>query len=136
MNDSLCVRRGKSFRHRHRDLHRLPPRQCVPPNPLAERFSFQQFSNGVRYAVIATKIMDTQNIGMRQGRNGFRFALKSRQGLRIVGQPLRQHFYRNLPVERGVDRPIDLAHPSGAKEGDDLVRSEACSSREAHSLLD
>ena len=58
---------------------------------------------------------------------GDRPGLASEPGaeLRIVGERARQHLDRDGPIQPRVGGPIDLAHPTGADGGADLIRAQA-----------
>jgi len=62
----------------------------------------------------------------------FGLALKPRQTLGVACKRVRQDFDRHVALQSRVARAVDLAHPSGADEGEDLVNAEANAGREAH----
>ena len=62
-------------------------------------------------------------------RNRLRLALESRPPIRTSR---RQHFDGDGAIESGVTRLVDLAHPSGPKSGDNLIRTEAGSRSQGH----
>ena len=69
---------------------------------------------------------------MRQRGDRLGLALEARERRRIGGQVRGQDLDRDLAVECLVARAIDLAHPSRAERGDDLVLSERCAAGECH----
>ena len=69
---------------------------------------------------------------MGQRRHGLRLALESGKPLRIRREGLRQHLNRDVAIELGIARPIDLAHSPGADEREDLVRAEASTRLKRH----
>ena len=71
---------------------------------------------------------------MRQRCHGARFLLEPPQAIGIGAGSLRQHLDRDVAPEAGVTGAVDLAHATGAKRGDDLVRSKATSSVERHEM--
>jgi hypothetical protein len=69
---------------------------------------------------------------VRERGDRFRFALESQERRRAVGETRRQYFDRDVPIELGIARAIDLAHPAGADGAEDLVRTEPGSDRQRH----
>src|SRR5947208_2878948 len=59
-------------------------------------------------------------------------ALEPREAIRIASDALREHLDRHVAAESGVASTIDLAHPTGAEQGDDLVLAEARSRGNRH----
>ena len=54
-----------------------------------------------------------------------RLALEPGDPVRIGGERVGQDLDGDVAIEPRVTRPIDFAHPAGAKGGDDLVRTNA-----------
>ena len=50
----------------------------------------------------------------------------------VVGEGLRQDLDRHVPSEPRVAGAVDLAHPAGADQAEDLVGAEPCAGREWH----
>ena len=67
---------------------------------------------------------------MIERREHLRFAAEPRQSIRIAGQERRQDFQRDVAIELGVARAIDLAHTPGAERGEDLIRAESSAGRQ------
>ena len=61
---------------------------------------------------------------MIQSRGRQRFLLESSETAVIVSDAFRQHFDRDVAIEAGIARAIDLAHPACAKQRKDLVGAE------------
>jgi hypothetical protein len=53
----------------------------------------------------------------------------------VPRQSVRQHFDRDLTVEPRVLGTVHFAHSARANRGKDLIRTQACSSRERHCAL-
>ena len=62
---------------------------------------------------------------MVQRREHFRFALESREPIRVAGQGVWQDLDRDLAIQLRVARAIDLAHPADADRRNDLIGTEA-----------
>ena len=56
-----------------------------------------------------------------------RFALEPRQALFVLGEFSRKDFDRDLALQPGVGRAVDLPHAAFAQLGGDLVGAEALS---------
>jgi len=52
-------------------------------------------------------------------------ALKASQALRVVGERVGKELQRDVAVQLGIARTVDLPHPAFADESGDLVRAEA-----------
>ena len=65
-----------------------------------------------------------------------RFALESREPIRVVGERVGQDFQRDVAFELRVARAIDLAHASGADGGDDFIRAETRAGSEGQGCRD
>ena len=59
-----------------------------------------------------------------EGRERFQLPLESRQTIGITGQRLGQDLERDLSIELGVARAIDLAHTPGPERAENLVRAD------------
>ena len=53
-----------------------------------------------------------------------RFTCEAREAFRIVRETVRQDFQRDVAPELRVARPVDLAHPAGAEQRQNLVGAE------------
>ena len=54
-----------------------------------------------------------------------RFAVKSRDAIRVSRQRLGKNLEGDVAIEPGVPRQIDFAHTAGPHRGHDRVRAEA-----------
>ena len=69
---------------------------------------------------------------MIQRRGSPRFLLEALQAFRIGGERGRQHFDGHVAAEPRVARAVDLAHPAGANEREDIVGAEASAGSQGH----
>jgi len=69
---------------------------------------------------------------MIQVRRGLRLADQPLTRGRISGRVWRQHLEGNCAVQPRIAGAIDLAHPAGANQADNLVRADRCSRLEGH----
>jgi len=79
--------------------------------------------------------VDLRDVRVIQRGERLRFAFESRQSIRIVGERVGKNLQRDVTIEFRVPRAIDLAHPTRAERGDDLVGSEARAWRKPHRLV-
>ena len=59
-----------------------------------------------------------------------RLAIEPREPLGVVRDRRQQHLDRDVAIQLGIARAIDLTHAARAEHGDDLVRSEAAADGE------
>ena len=64
-------------------------------------------------------------MGMIQRGERLRFALETRQAIRVRGERVRQHLDRDLAAEAGVGGAVHLAHAAFADLRGDFVDAEA-----------
>ena len=69
--------------------------------------------------------VDVGDIRMIQRRQRLRFTLESREPLGVVGEGVGQDLERDVALQPGVGRAIDLAHAPGTERGDDLIKADA-----------
>ena len=60
------------------------------------------------------------------------FARESGQAIGVVRKRIRQDLQRDIAIELGVARAIDLAHAAGPKGREDLVGTKAITGGQAH----
>jgi hypothetical protein len=77
-------------------------------------------------------IVELADVRMVQSRNRTRFLLEPSESIAIERERLGQHFDGNVASKARIPRPIDLAHPAGAQQGDDFKRSEPGARGERH----
>ena len=64
-----------------------------------------------------------------------RLALEAREPIGIEDESFGQDFQRDVAIESGVSRSIDLAHATRAERGNDLVRPESSAGSKGHGQL-
>ena len=73
---------------------------------------------------------------MLEPRDRLRFAQKSSTRVRVARKMLEQYLDGDCAAEPRVASFVDLAHPAGADERDNLVVTQAFASRERHVVGD
>src|SRR5437667_5674831 len=124
MHDPVRVRTRQSVGHRRSDLHRFSPRQLLSREPVRERLSAQQLHHRERDAVLSSKVVNGQDVRVRERRNRLRLLFEPVQRFRIVRGSLGHDLDRYLAPEPRVARPVNFAHSSRAERRNDLIRSE------------
>ena len=121
MDDALGMRRRQPVGNRRRNLDRLAPRQRTPSRSAREGCAFEQLHHGERNAIGDGELVDRQDAGVGERRDGARFGLEARAHQRIGRDVRRHHLQRHFAPEPGIPCPIDDAHPARADGGLDLV---------------
>jgi len=112
VNNPLLVRRGETQGDLSGDLDRLTLRQGPRGEPLSQRLPVEQLHDGVHLAVGVTKLVDREDVRVREGRDGFRLALETRERGRIGRNGLGEDLDRHLAAQARVPRPVDFPHPA------------------------
>ncbi len=121
VHDSLVVRRGETRRDLSADLRGLAGREGSGREPLAQRLPLQEFHHGEGRALVDAEIMDGEDIRMGERGHCLRFALESIDPVGILGEGGCDDLQSDIALQPGIAGSVDLAHPAGAKEADDLV---------------
>ncbi len=129
VDDAGAVCGRECVRHRRCHLERLRPRQWPAGQAGAQGLALEQLGDEVDVPTLLPDVMDGQNAGMRQRRDGARLTRQPGDGVGIVAQMGREDLDRDVAPEPRVVRTIDLAHAARAEERDDPVRAEGRASR-------
>jgi len=71
---------------------------------------------------------------MIQGRECFRFTLKSTQAFFVLGKVFRQNLDRHVAIQARVHGQINLTHGPGAKGSEDLIEGKRLACGQAHGV--
>ena len=132
MDDALRMCGCQPLGEGRRNLDGLDPGKPRLCEPLPQRLPLEQLSDGVGDALIGTKVVDGEDVRMRQGGHRLRFALEPFERVAVVRQMLGEHLDGDVAVESRVVSPVDFAHSTGADECDDLVGPEHRAESERH----
>jgi hypothetical protein len=102
---------------------------------LSQRRALEQLHHGVGGAVDDTEIEDREDVRVGQRSDHLCFAFEPRERGPILGELRRQHLDRNLAVELGIARAVDLAHAPGAQRREDFIRSQPGSLDKRHARI-
>src|SRR5580704_373265 len=134
VNDPVFVSRCQAARHLHSVFNGGTQGQMSGEKLLPQCFSVQKLSSDVQLPVFASHLVDGEDIGMIQRRGRFSLLLKSMRPAGIGGVRIRKNLDGHIPLQRRIPRAVYLAHPAGADEADDLIRSETRSLSERYSV--
>ena len=134
VRDRLRVGGGEAMGHVHRGLDRLPQRQGALAQPLAQRLAFEQLRDDVGATAVGPHVVDDDHVRVGEGGDGSRLPLESAEAVPIAGDVVGEDLDRHVATEPRVARAVDLTHPPGPDEVEDLVRSQPCSGREGQGL--
>ncbi len=117
-----------------RDRARIIERHRPPADERRAIVSIDQFHHERSHARLSCAcsraLLETVNlrdVRVVERCEHLRFTREPREPLGIRREQLRQHFQRDVPVQRGVARPVDLAHSTVADGGDDFECDDASS---------
>ncbi len=123
VHDSLVVSRGKTRRDLSADLRDLAGREGSRLESLAQRLTLQELHHGEGRALVEAEIMDGEDVRMGECGHRLRFAPEPIDPVGILGEGGCDDLQSDVSLQPGVAGSVDLAHPAGAKEADDLVGS-------------
>ena len=132
MRDVLVMRGREAAGNLSGDGDRLPRRQCAGGEPGTERLTLEQLHYRIADALAPADVVQGQDVGMGQHRDGPRFALEAGERFGIGGDGLRHDLDGDVASEPAVVRAIDFPHAARAEQAFDLVRPEPRPRRQWH----
>jgi hypothetical protein len=115
---------------RYRVSHR--PAAWPINQAIRQRAALDELENERAYPVALFDAVDRGDAGMIERRKDFGFAIEARETLRVARERLRQNLERNVAIQPGVARPINLTHAAGAKGLDDFVHTKTQTGSQGH----
>jgi hypothetical protein len=135
VDDAGAMSGAQRASHGDRDVDpclQIDPAAC---KALLQRFALQQLHDEIRVTVAnIADVVKGADVRMLEGGDRAGFALEAVSRLGGLGDIRGQHLDGDVAIEPRVARLVDLAHAARADRGDDLVRSQACTSRECHRI--
>jgi hypothetical protein len=125
VDDPLPVSRVEGIGDLESEAQRLIERQRPLRQPIRQYLPLEILHDEVVHSVVMTGIEQGADVGMRELRDGLRFALESLTGLGRVAELRRQDLDRDGSLQPRIARPVDLSHSSGTELTEDFVRAEA-----------
>ncbi len=109
-----------------RDLDRGLERERLPAVGQAfeaglERCAFDEFHDHVRRAALDVEVVDLHDVRMVERGHVLGFALEARGKAGVVGEEWVHHLDRDIAIQIGLERLVDLGHPAAAQALDDPV---------------
>jgi hypothetical protein len=71
---------------------------------------------------------------MIERRQHLRLTFEARQSIRVVGQEFGQDLDRDVAMELGVSRSIDLAHPASSQQRENFISAETIAGVQGHRM--
>ena len=110
-------------------------RESALEQPLGQRLAFQELHDEVLDAVLVAHVVERADVGMRERRDGLGFSLETLANLLVLRKMRGEDLDRDRALQPRVLRFVDLAHPSRAYGGEDLVGTEAGAGCEGHAAI-
>jgi hypothetical protein len=134
VRDRLRVGGGEAMGHVYRGLDRLAQRQGALAQPFAQRLALEQLRDDVGSTGVGPHVVDDDHVRVGESGHGPRFPLEPAEAVPIAGDVVGQDLDRHVAPEARVTSAVDLTHPPGPDEVEDLVRPQPRSGREGHGL--
>jgi hypothetical protein len=121
MDEAFVMRSGEASRDLHGEIDGLSRREWTLLKLFAQRLPREQLHDDEQAAVLIARVVDVNDVRVREARDRLRFALESSAPIEIGRERLRQNFDCDVTAELRIARSIDLAHSASAQLGEDLV---------------
>ena len=121
MNDIFTVRGIEPGGNLLRDLDRVTEWNRSAPQPICQRLSLDEFEDQRRDAVPLLDSINRGDVRMINCRQRSRFAIESRESVKIGLEWLRQYFDGDFAPELRIARAIDFAHSAFAQLRENVI---------------
>ena len=121
VDDALLVGRRQPVRDLGADLDGLAQGQRAAGNALAQRLAFEQLRDDVGGALVVTRVVDREDVGMVEQARGAGLLLEAAQPVGVGREGAGQDLDRHVARQARVAGAVDLAHSARAQESGDLV---------------
>jgi hypothetical protein len=135
MDDSSGVCGREAAAYLQAVLDGLARRDGTVGEPRAERVSIQQLEDDVRDSVLRADVVDGEDVGMVEGRDGPGFLLESAEAVGVALARRGHDLESDIPSETGITRAVDLAHAPRAQGRADLILAETATGYERHRAM-
>jgi hypothetical protein len=132
MNDPTRVRGFERIGNLPGDRQHVVEGHRAPTDEIAKRRSIDELQHQRADAVGVLQAVNRGDVGIVECGEHFRFALETRNPVRIAGKGQGQDLDRDLAFQHRVAGAIDLAHTTGAEHGFNFVGTEARTALERH----
>jgi hypothetical protein len=136
VDDALRVRGVEGVGDLRRNGERVRQRQRPGSDPIGQRRPVDQLQHeGVRRAGVFEPV-DVPDVWVIELGEDLRLAAEAPQAIGIGGERVGQDLQRDVAVELGVLRPVDLPHAARADGSDDFIGPKASARRQRHGQSD
>jgi hypothetical protein len=132
VHDPTLVRVLEAIGDPRRDRDRLVLGQRPARDPLLERLSRHQLHRQEAHAGRLVKAEDRRDVRVQELGQDLRFTLEARETLDVTRERRGEDLDGDVASQRGVGRPVDLAHAAFPELRGDLVRAEALAGGQGH----
>ena len=130
VDDAFCVRRVEPCRNLRGNVDRLFELESTSLDPLCQRFAFDELHDEREHAVGFFESIDRGNVGMIQRCQHASLALESSHPLTVASETLGKNFNRNVALQFGIPRAVNLTHAAASELAQDFVVGEGLSDHE------
>ena len=124
MHDTRRVRLGETLGDLSGEGEYLLGGEWSFVHELAERLPLHELHHDVMGALVFTDVVDRRDVRMVERRSGTGLPFESTSSLGVRGKVGGEHFDGDRPLESGVLRLENLAHPARPDGREDFVRPE------------
>ncbi len=135
VDDPLLVGGGEPLRHLDGQVGGLAGGKRSPGQTRLEGLAFQEFHHHEAHLAFGLEVVDAQDVGMVQGRDGLGLPVEPRQGPGVPVQVARQDLDGHEAVQARVPGLVHLPHAPRAQGTDDFVRAQAGAAGQFHGSI-
>ncbi len=132
MDDALLVRGLERLDDLPRNRQRLVERQRTLRDTVGQRRPLDELHHERARAATLFEAVDLRDVRVIERGQELRFALETREPIRVARERFEQDLDRDLPVEPRITGSIHLAHAARAERRHDFNGTEAGAGRETH----
>ena len=132
MNDALCMRMRDTVGDLEAVTQDLGCRQSAGGDDVVKRGAAHELHRDVHDRTRFGDVMNGADGRVVQRRGELGFAYQACPGDIVIERAQRQHLQRDIAIQSGVSRTIDLAHSARAERGRNLVGADSCSCGQCH----
>ena len=136
MDDALLVRRLERLCDLLRDRQRVVERNRAARDPLRQIVTLDEFHDERTHPAGFFEAVDVRDVRVVQGCEGLGFAREPSKPVRIVRKRVREDLERDIAIQPGIARAIDLSHAPFADRRGDFVDAETSTGREGQTAED
>ena len=123
MNHTLAMRLVQRVGDLDRVAQQLIERDRAPFQPRGERLALEVLHHQIVDAFLMANVVQRADVGVVEAGDGAGLALETLAQVGAAGDFRRQDLDGDGAIQPSVPATVDLAHPTGADRGEDLVRA-------------